>query len=99
MDNNGGAVDTTPRSFPQVYNSLFVGHTAGYVGSVSTDDNSQHIVRLREGTGGLFGNMIIMNTASGYAGIQNPLFFYDDSRMLLGDAKDSVEKLVSAIRG
>ncbi|MGC6418050.1 MAG: NAD(P)(+) transhydrogenase (Re/Si-specific) subunit beta [Bradymonadia bacterium] len=36
---------------------------------------------------------------SGYAGIQNPLFFYDDSRMLLGDAKDSVEKLVSAIRG
>ena len=71
MDNNGGDVNTTPRSFPQVYNSLFVGHTAGYVGSVSTDDNSQHIVRLREGTGGLFGNMIIMNTASGYAGIQN----------------------------
>ena len=71
MDNNGGDVNTTPRSFPQVYNSLFVGHTAGTVGSVSTDDNSQHIVRLREGTGGLFGNMIIMNTASGYAGIQN----------------------------
>jgi NAD(P) transhydrogenase subunit beta len=35
---------------------------------------------------------------SGYAGIQNPLFFYDESRMLLGDAKDSVEKLVGALR-
>ena len=36
---------------------------------------------------------------SGYAGIQNPLFFYEKSRMLLGDAKDSVEKLVGALRG
>ena len=36
---------------------------------------------------------------SGYAGIQNPLFFYEDSRMLLGDAKDSVESLCSALRG
>ena len=35
---------------------------------------------------------------SGYAGIQNPLFFLDDSRMLLGDAKDSVEKLVTEIK-
>jgi len=35
---------------------------------------------------------------SGYAGIQNPLFFYDESRMFLGDAKDSVEKLVHALK-
>ena len=36
--------------------------------------------------------------ASGYAGVENPLFFKDNTRMLFGDAKDSVDKLVSALR-
>ncbi len=31
--------------------------------------------------------------ASGYAGVQNPLFFHDNTDMLYGDAKDSVQKL------
>ncbi|MBI0005518.1 MULTISPECIES: Re/Si-specific NAD(P)(+) transhydrogenase subunit beta [Gilliamella] len=33
-----------------------------------------------------------MNT--GYAGVQNPLFFKENSYMLFGDAKDSVEKVL-----
>ncbi len=33
-----------------------------------------------------------MNT--GYAGVQNPLFFKENSCMLFGDAKDSVEKVL-----
>ena len=37
--------------------------------------------------------------ATGYAGVENPLFFKENSRMLFGDAKDSVDKLVSALRG
>jgi NAD(P) transhydrogenase subunit beta len=37
--------------------------------------------------------------ATGYAGVENPLFFKDNSRMLFGDAKDSIDKLVSALRG
>ena len=34
---------------------------------------------------------------AGYAGVQNPLFFNENSDMLLGDAKDSVEKITSAL--
>ncbi len=32
--------------------------------------------------------------ATGYAGVQNPLFFRENSRMLFGDATDSVEQIL-----
>ena len=35
--------------------------------------------------------------ASGYAGVENPLFFKENTRMLFGDAKDSVDTIVSNI--
>lgn len=36
--------------------------------------------------------------ASGYAGIDNPLFYKENTRMLFGDAKSSVDNLLSKLR-
>jgi NAD(P) transhydrogenase subunit beta len=37
--------------------------------------------------------------ASGFAGIQNQLFFNENTRMLFGDAKQSIQALVSEFKG
>ncbi|MFO0724121.1 MAG: NAD(P)(+) transhydrogenase (Re/Si-specific) subunit beta [Myxococcota bacterium] len=36
--------------------------------------------------------------AAGYAGVENPLFFLENSRMLFGDAKKSIDALVMAAK-
>jgi H+-translocating NAD(P) transhydrogenase subunit beta len=45
-------------------------------------------------------NVIVLKRSmrSGYAGIENPLFFHEKTRMLFGDAKDSLSKLVTEIK-
>ena len=36
--------------------------------------------------------------ATGYAGVGNPLFFNENTRMLFGDAKASVDAMLSAMK-
>ncbi|MCH7760076.1 NAD(P)(+) transhydrogenase (Re/Si-specific) subunit beta [candidate division TA06 bacterium] len=45
-------------------------------------------------------NIIVMKRSmgKGYAGIENELFFHDKTRMLFGDAKDSLQSLVNEVR-
>ena len=46
------------------------------------------------------GTVVVMKRSmgTGYAGVQNPLFFKDNTRMLFGDAKEVVDKLLTGLR-
>ncbi|MBT8145061.1 MAG: Re/Si-specific NAD(P)(+) transhydrogenase subunit beta [Gammaproteobacteria bacterium] len=45
------------------------------------------------------GTVVVLkrSMATGYAGVQNPLFFRDNTRMLFGDARDSIDNVFRAL--
>lgn len=56
-------VDSQPRTMPKVYNSLFVGSVHGTPQSVSSDDQREALLRIREGAGGEWANIVAANVA------------------------------------
>ncbi|MEA1986951.1 MAG: T9SS type A sorting domain-containing protein [Candidatus Marinimicrobia bacterium] len=55
MDNSGSNMDLQPRSYPQFSNATIIGPNGG----TPTNDGSDELIRLREGTGGDFRNMLL----------------------------------------
>ena len=49
-------------------------------------DKSQNVVVMKRGRG------------TGYAGIQNELYFEDNTQMLFGDAKSSLQAVIAAVK-
>ncbi len=49
-------------------------------------DKSQNVVVMKRGRG------------MGYAGIQNELYFEDNTQMLFGDAKKSLQSVIAAVK-
>jgi NAD(P) transhydrogenase subunit beta len=69
------------------------------VNPAAMDDPSSSIASMPVLTVWNADNVIVFkrSMASGYAGVQNPLFFRDNSAMLFGDAKDRVEDIIRAL--
>ena len=46
-------------------------------------------------------SVIVMkrSMAVGYAGVENPLFYKPNTKMLYGDAKESVDKILGFLKG
>ena len=42
--------------------------------------------------------MLKRSMASGFAGIENPLFFKDNMTMIFGDAKKTLQEIVSELK-
>lgn len=55
--------DTLPRTMPRVNNALFVGSVNGTPQSVSSDDQRDALMRIREGAGGEWANLVVANVA------------------------------------
>ena len=93
-------MDEINDDFPEVDVSIVIGANDIVNPSALNDPNSpiagMPVLECWKG-----GTTIVMkrSMASGYAGVGNPLFVLDNTRMLFGDANDKLQALLKALQG
>ncbi len=91
-------MDEINDDFPQVDVSLVIGANDIVNPSALDDPNSPLAgMPVLECWKGKTSIVLKRSMATGYAGVQNPLFFKDNTRMLFGDAKDTLQALLEAL--
>jgi NAD(P) transhydrogenase subunit beta len=92
-------MDEINDDFPKVDVSLIIGANDVVNPSAQDDPNSPIAgMPVMECWKGHTTIVMKRGMASGYAGVDNPLFFKENTRMLFGDAKDSLTKILSALK-
>jgi NAD(P) transhydrogenase subunit beta len=93
-------MDEINEDFPDVDVSLVIGANDIVNPSAEDEPNSpiagMPVLQVWKGR-----TTIVMkrSMATGYAGVQNPLFFKENTRMLFGDAKKTLDGVLAALRG
>tara|TARA_B100000427_G_C15516098_1_gene598239 strand:+ start:327 stop:1739 length:1413 start_codon:yes stop_codon:yes gene_type:complete len=92
-------MDEINEDFPGVDTSIIIGANDIVNPSALEDPNSPIAgMPVLECWKGKTSIVLKRSMATGYAGVQNPLFFKDNTRMLFGDAKASMDAVLSAIQ-
>lgn len=91
-------MDEINDEFPKVDVSLVIGANDTVNPSAIDDPNSPLAgMPVLECWKGKVTIVLKRSMATGYAGVQNPLFFKDNTRMLFGDAKDTLQAVFEAL--
>jgi len=91
-------MDEINDDFPKVDVSVIIGANDIVNPSALTDPDGpiggMPVLECWKGTVSI---VLKRSMATGYAGVQNPLFFLDNTRMLFGDAGDTLDKVFKAL--
>ena len=92
-------MDEINEDFPDVDVSVVIGANDIVNPSAEEDANSpiagMPVLQVWKGKTTI---VLKRSMATGYAGVENPLFFKDNTRMLFGDAKKSLDAVLKALR-
>jgi len=91
-------MDEINEDFPKVDVSVVIGANDIVNPSALTDPDSPIAgMPVLECWKGKTSIVLKRSMATGYAGVQNPLFFKENSRMLFGDAKETLDEVLKAL--